>query len=240
MEKNHNISVAKVLLSAALVLSTVEQSSSMNFMKSVESFVKLNAAVCLGSTFELGLLINQDGAGDAVNYPSYRKNLLQAAVKTGSTDKVNLLISRITDVKSAVNEENLLHDVVKSGGMDMLILLIKSGADVHKTDVLGQTLLHEAVWRKNKRMVGLFVALGLDVGATDRIGITPMALVDRSEDRTPSADLLQRLLECPQDQRQEMVTMGQLLNNKKLAIMLSKDDVLSIDPSIFQRLMLDL
>jgi cytohesin len=123
MEENRSVSMLKVLLGAASILLTVEQSSSM-----------------------AGLQPFGQGQHEDINAVDPRgRTALHDAVLSGNFDRVSYLIAHGANINAADRYgETPLFTAVQEGHEDVVRFLIEHGADVNAANPRGQTPLHLA------------------------------------------------------------------------------------------------
>ncbi|MDR1235782.1 MAG: ankyrin repeat domain-containing protein [Holosporaceae bacterium] len=175
MKKNRYISRVKVLFGAALILSTVERSSSLDGLLGGVARVERSS-----STSRLPRRAWQ-------SYSPER--LLRSAVLSGDKDSVECLVSQGADINATDNYgRTALHLAARSGRTDIVRLLIRCGADINAIDHLGSTALHGAVKSGNVDTVNhlMFRYLksgGAGVSMTDDYGRTPLRFAVESGNR---------------------------------------------------------
>jgi cytohesin len=161
MKKSKYISGVKVLFSAALVLSAVEQSSSLEKLSNIKARDgenrMLRYAAERGDVKEVEYWICCGGAKvDTAYY--WGVTLLHYAAESGHTAVIEFLLKHRAYVDAATDGRGTpLHYAAFSGHMDAVKCLMDHGASAGAVDTLDRTPLHLAVWSGHEDIVRFLV-----------------------------------------------------------------------------------
>jgi ankyrin repeat protein len=171
----------KILLSAALVLSTVGQSTSMEGGYCENPYIaELEISFRIGDVMSVASLIREGKVNVATGRNDHCQTLLHIFVCLREyNDTVEFILENdlidvnVTDFKNRTP----LYFAVKSGRLDIVELLLMYGAYVDARSVKGRSPLHSAAKSGYFEMVELLVKYGANVNVRDNNGYSPLDMV---------------------------------------------------------------
>lgn len=128
-------------------------------------FDLLNAAVNKKNVEMVKLLLAKNfKVSDADEHAISSNSPLHAAIKTGNTELIEVLLkhkSANANVRNNENQNTLLFEAVRRGNVDVVKLILKYGAVVNASNNSG-TALHEAIRKQNVEVVKILLKNGAD------------------------------------------------------------------------------
>jgi len=166
---------------------------------------------CVLGNFEIiKSLLNK---GFDVNKETNGNSPLKAAVLSGNTDLVRLLIEQSADIHKPLNPSGttILHQAAQSGIAEIIQLLVEAGHDINAVDTNGNSPLYVAVLSKQIDSVHELLRLGADpnIRPEKRPAAVWMAVVQ--DERESIQTLIQYGAECELDNTLAMQLMDYAL-----------------------------